>query len=252
MHVNTVCKNWLKLTLEIITSQLTSVNSLGKTLAIKLTKNNSIQDYKYFFYGLPSDYGLVGVHDRRIWLTLDDLSAAHELRTVFSPKISLAVFDLTNFQNYSENLVDNTVCLSWSVPVLEYQIHNIIKRIVNPSFSNTFISSGETKLVNAVPFFNFLSELTQQELQKQMMFFYYLTSMLVKHIDRTARDLPDTDLDIKFDQKIKTIFATELTLTDIESGLIYAANQVLGEDNLTARSRARAFYILRLFDKIYG
>lgn len=217
-----------------------------------MTENNNISEYKYFFYGSPAEYGLVGVHDRRIWLTLDNQYTAHELRTVFAPKVSLAVFDLTNFQNYHNTLLDNSVCLSWSVPVIEYQIHNIVKRIVNPSFANTFISSGETKLSNTIPFFNFLSDSSQHELQKQMMFFYYLTTVVFKNADRKLKNLPKAELDIEFDQKIKTIFSTELTLADIEFSMIAAANQMLGNDNLTIRSRSRAFCILQLFDKIYA
>lgn len=213
---------------------------------------NKITEYKYFFHGFPAKYALAGVHDRRIWLVVADQTIAHQLRTVFSSKVSLAVFDLSSFKNYCDKLIDNSVCLSWSVPVVEYQKHDIIKRIINPSFDDTFLASGQTELSNSIPFFNFLSESSQDELQKQMMFFYYLSFIVFKKIDNSMKDLPWTEIDTEFDQTIRTIFSTELTLADIEDGMIAAANHMLGQDQLTVRSRTRAFCILRLFDKIYA
>lgn len=206
----------------------------------------------YFFYGYPSIYALVGVHDRRIWLVLDSESAAHELRTAFSSKISLVIFNLTTFKNYHKNLIDNSVCLSWSVPVEEYVSNSIIKKIVNPTFTNTHVSASGGELSNTVPFFNFLSQQSQTELQQQMMFYYYLVYNVFGSADTMVPDFPISELDNIFDREIKTIFSTELTLSDIKATIISTANQLLGNDNLTTRSRNRAFYILRLFDKLYG
>jgi hypothetical protein len=214
--------------------------------------NPSIENYEHFFYGHSAQYGLVGVHDRRIWLVLDDPSIAHQLRTVFAPKISLAVFDLSTFNNYNKNLIDNSVCLNWSVPVDEYVAQGIIKKIVNPSFDDTFTSTGEHKLTNTVPVFNFLSESSQLQLQQQIMFFYHVICNVFTKNDRSVKNYPVTDADINFDQTINSIFSTELTLLDIEQQMILAANKQLGSDNLTVRQRSRAFCILQLFGKVYG
>jgi hypothetical protein len=212
-----------------------------------LTENNNLQDYKYFFYGRPSNYALVGAHDRRIWLVVSDENTAHEIRTAFASKISLIVFDLTTFTNNTTELLDNSVCLDWSVPVDEYVNLGIIKTITAPIFTTTYKSLGICSLLNAVPFFNFLSESNQQELQYQMMFYHYLLERVLNQ----SCDHTSTLFDIDVEQKIKLAFSTELTLSEIELKLSSTANEILASLDLTPYSRARAFGVLTLLGKLY-
>ena len=207
--------------------------------------NNINSDY--FFHGTPANYALVGAHDRRIWLVVVNEDTAHEIRLAFASKISLIVVDLRTFKNYSDGLIDNKVCLSWSIPVDEYIKLGIIKNIVTPVFTTTYKSSGEGMLVNSVPFFNFLSESNQKELQHQMMFFHYLLNMLFYVLSKYEKTL----FDIEVDQKIKLAFATELTIPNIKFKLVSTANEVIGYSDLTPHSRSRAFCVLRLLDKLY-
>jgi hypothetical protein len=211
-----------------------------------LTENNNLRDYKYFFYGHPSNYALVGAHDRRIWLVVSDEDVAHEIRTAFASKISLIVFDLRTFTNYTTKLIDNSICLSWSVSIDDYITLGIIKNITTPVFTDTYKSSG-TCVLNSVSHFNFLSETSQQELQYQMMFYYYL---LDRVFDQSC-DHTSTLIDIDVEQKIKLAFSTELTTSEIELKLSSTANEIIASTDLTPYSRARAFGVLTLLGKLY-
>lgn len=191
-----------------------------------------IQNSRYFFYGCPAKYALVGQEDQHIWLVLDNLALARIISQVFESKITTVVFDLTTFENYTPELIDNSVCFDWQVPV--NALHDVKVLATNDQKINSIIYTGEgTQLKNIVQHdILLLSKARCQELQQQLMCIY-----------KICRDFKPTDLPIL--NRINEIVVSNLELHEIELELYNLANEIMVE------SKPVAFRILQTLDRLY-
>jgi len=191
-----------------------------------------IQNSRYFFYGSPANYALVGREDQHLWLVTDNLNAAQFIVQAFKSKISLVIFDLTTFENYTPTLVDNTVCFNWQVPV------NILNNtsVLNTSDDkiNSSVYTGEKlQLQNIVEHdILLLSAERCQDLQQQLMCLHNI-----------CKDFTDADLAIA--NRVNEIVAVNLELNQIEQELYNLANLTMLENP------ASSINILNTLGRIY-
>jgi hypothetical protein len=191
-----------------------------------------IQNSRYFFYGSPATYALVGREDQHIWLVTDNLSTAQYLVQAFKSKITLIIFDLTTFKNYTPTLVDNTVCFNWQVPINvlnNTSILNTSDHIIN----STVYTGTELQLKNIVKHDILLLTAERcQELQQQLMC-----------IHNICREFKLTDVIIS--NRVKDIVSINLNLVQIELELYDLANELMLEDT------SMAITILNILGRLY-
>jgi len=194
-----------------------------------------IQNSRYFFPGLPTKYALVGREDRHIWLVLEDnLELAHFISHTFNSKITTDVFDLTTFENFSPNLVDNSVCFNWKVPFAAWNNINVLSKQKHP-----MVHLGtQSQLENAVDHDILrLSPDRCQELQMQLMLIHQIyTNTYWPNL------LPSA--------KIQKVVAVNLNLAQMESALYDLANEIMTENTSLATGLGLA--ILEVLQKIYA
>ena len=189
------------------------------------------QTNRYFFYGSPANYALVGLEDRRIWLVSNNLKLLKFIKQAFDSKITLVIFDLTTFKNYTLNLVDNTVCFNWQVPI------NILAdvRILDTRYidtSSTIYTGKNLHLINNTTHDLLLPIERCYELQQQLMCIHEI--------------LKDVDLDnTLITSNIKEIVSVNLELIEIELELYNLANKIILESSIDA------LYILTALGRLY-
>lgn len=186
-----------------------------------------IQNSRYFFYGSPANYALVGQEDQRIWLVTDDLNAAQYISQTFSSKITLVVFDLTTFENYTPSLVDNSICFNWQVPVNVLNATSVLNTSTDKI--NSIIYTGENlQLQNIIDHdILLLSADRCQELQQQLMCIHNI----YKSFELTNSVIAD---------KVGKIIAVNLELYQIEKELYNLANTEMIVHNNTSASMLTA------------
>jgi hypothetical protein len=189
-----------------------------------------IQNSRYFFYGYPAKYALVGLNDQHIWLVADDIQALQYIKQAFESKISTVVFDLTTFENHTPDLIDNSVCFNWQIFKNALSDTNVL----DVSDNNSKIYTGkENQLVNVVTHdIQLLSADRCYQLQEQLMCIYQI-----------CREFKTTDSSIA--NRIKEIVSINLELSQIESELYNLANQKMLE------SMQLSMHILTTLDRIY-
>jgi hypothetical protein len=180
-----------------------------------------IQNSRYFFYGSPATYALVGLEDQHVWLVTDDLCSAQFILQAFKSKITLTIFDLTTFKNYTPNLIDNTICFNWQAPV---NVLSTTAVLVKPDDNiNSIVYIGtDVELKNIVEHDILLLPMERcQELQQQLMC-----------IHNIFRDLDPTNL--KISDRVKEIVAVNLELPQMELELYNLATELILEDTQTS------------------
>jgi hypothetical protein len=190
-----------------------------------------IQNRHYFFYGSPANYALVSQEDQNIWLVTYNLSAAQFISQAFKSKITLVIFDLTTFENYTTSLIDNSVCFNWQVP------NNVLKNtsVLDTSDSkiNSTVYTGvNLQLTNIVKNDTLLLLTRCQELQQQL--------MCIHHICRSFNTT-----NIALADRVKEIVATNLNLSQIETELYNLANETILE------YPKESFDMLNILDRLY-
>jgi hypothetical protein len=191
-----------------------------------------IQNSRYFFYGSPATYALVGQEDQHIWLVTDNLNAAQFIVQTFASKITLVIFDLTTFENYTPTLVDNTVCFNWQVPVNVLNTTSVLDTPDNRL--NSIVYTGvKLELKNIIEHDILLLPANRcQELQQQI--------MCIHNICRNFK----TE-DCKIFDKVKEIVAVNLELAQIELELYNLANELMLEASDISMT------ILNTLDRMY-
>ena len=196
---------------------------------------------KYYHYN-TGRYALVDVFRRNIWLNIYDETIAHEIRRTFISKVGLIVYDLTAFENWSEQLVDSDCCLNWQVPVSFIEEH-ITPGLVNTAFDSTIFVQNKPNLMNqAVE--NLLSSERQTELQHQMLFYKLLLNCTRIHVPKksesywwTNSDIPTlTNNDAEILKNLRAIFSTEIHISEIEQQVLDLA-QFYFSSNVLVSSR---------------
>jgi hypothetical protein len=183
---------------------------------------------------LPAKYALVGREDRHIWLVLEDkLELAHFICHAFNSKITTDVFDLTTFENFSPNLVDNSVCFNWQVPFTAWNNINVLGKQKSP----TVYLGTHSQLENTVDHDIFrLSPDLCQELQTQLMLIHQIcTNTYWPELLPFAR--------------IQKIIEVNLDLVQMESALYDLANEIMTEN--PPLSTGVGLNLLETLQKIY-
>jgi hypothetical protein len=130
------------------------------------------QNSRYFFYGSPAKYALVGQEDQHIWLVLNSLELAKFISLTFESKITTVIFDLTTFENYTPELIDNSVCFNWKVPI--NVLHDTSVLVTdNEQIKSTVYTGSEMQLKEIFDHDILLLPANRcQELQQQLMCIY--------------------------------------------------------------------------------
>jgi hypothetical protein len=164
-------------------------------------------------------------------LVSNNLKLLQFIKQAFNSKITLVIFDLTTFKNYTLNLVDNTVCFNWQVPI------NILAdvRILDTRYidtSSTIYTGKNLHLINNTTHDLLLPVERCYELQQQLMCIHEI--------------LKDVDLDnTLITSNIKEIVSLNLELTEIELELYNLANKIILESSIDA------LYILTALGRLY-
>lgn len=146
-------------------------------------------------------YALVDPYYRHVWLNIRNEAIAHCIREIFWSKIPLIVFDLSQFDNYIETLIDNSVSLDWKIgPDYAYSVATA--SLLNPTLSKTQISYSSTKLINE-PNHSPLPVELQKNLQYQLMLCQFMMEPII--------NLKDSDIK----KSLSIIFQKELSTDNI-------------------------------------
>ena len=94
------------------------------------------------------NYALVDTCYRHIWINIREENVAHYIRTVFRAKAHTAVFDLSQFDNYTDNTVDSECSLNWKISPNDYSSPLLSVSITNQSFNQTQTQHLHNKLIN--------------------------------------------------------------------------------------------------------
>lgn len=173
-------------------------------------------------------YGLVDAYNRNIWMVADREDIMHEIRRMFFSKVVVVVYDLTTFDNYTNRLVDNSVCLNWYVPHTD--IRDTTISVNTSGHAELTKHASGLDLVNDFDRGNpNLAEARKKDLQHQLMMAYQL---LV-----TNTSLPP---------EVEESLAVELSVSDIEDAIETAASPYLNDVD------SQWVSILRTLGRLYG
>lgn len=191
-----------------------------------------IQNSRYFFYGSPAKYALVGREDQHIWLVVDNLQLAQFISQIFESKITTVVFDLTTFKNYTTDLIDNSVCFNWQVPV--NVLSDISVLATNDKKINSILYTGKGLELKNITEHDILllSAERCQLLQEQLMFLHNIC----QQVDLTNQLITN---------KIKDIACFNLELEQLEIEIYNLANTLMPVDANNAVS------ILKTMNRLY-
>lgn len=193
---------------------------------------------KYFDYGLPARYALVDSVSRSIWLVTPSEIWAHELKHIWSGKTNFTVYSLCSFENYSENILDNSICFNWSVAEV---VHPMADPVGLLTAQTTALASelNHPCLIekNTVT----LPEALAQDFQQQIM----LTYLLIKtwHENRMNEFAIDT-ANSHYEQ-YKLLAGRASTLEQLENSMAEC-----GQDNLINYTFITV-HILELLERLW-
>lgn len=186
---------------------------------------------------LNGRYGVVDVFRRNIWINTDDETVAHAVRKTFSSKAGLIVYDLSIFENVSQDppTIDSDCCLNWQIDI-EFNENVTNVNLVNPASSKTQTQHRSRLLVNK-PIVSLLTPDRQVELQQQMLLYAHILMETKLHVKLSEAEIQDHLIRLKLDpgsdydvsrfrilEQIDKIFARELNIADIERQLEDLAN----------------------------
>lgn len=181
-------------------------------------------------------YGLIDVFYRHIWINHWSEGMAHFVSRAFWSKASTVVYDLSWFENYSDQSIDYNVCLDWKIPVCQDWRTPVVRlSFKNQKLFNTQTTYESRHLINEPNGCN-LDPSQLRELQSQMLLlFSVLECLYYPHIKEP--DLLD---------ELVQIFATEIRTKDIYDRLYdMASTNISGCDQGYSK-------ILRLIDRLYA
>lgn len=187
---------------------------------------------RYFFYGSPAKYALVGREDQHIWLVTDNLELAQFISLLFESKITTVVYDLTTFENYTPELIDNSICFNWQIP--SNVLANISVLDTRDKQINSMLYNGkELELKNIINHdILLLSVDCCQELQQQLMCLHIICQRV--NLDSLV-----------ISNRLKEIVSCNLELEQIELKLYNLANELMTTEPSSAIS------ILQTLDRLY-
>lgn len=186
-------------------------------------------------------YGIVDLYYRHIWLNCQNETIAHEISRVFWSKATSVVFDLSWFDNYSDQQVDSSVSLNWKIPVCSDLSSMMLKMSLrNPFLLKTYTEYESKLLVNEPNHCN-LTHQQQLELQNQMM-------LLISIFECTRLHCPEYSTPERESMLIdlRNIFSTEIRTDIIRDQLCDLASTYVSAPN------DASVHLLKLLGKMYA
>jgi hypothetical protein len=184
-------------------------------------------------------YGIVDLYYRHIWINHWNEDIIHEVRRAFWSKVTTIVFDLSWFNNYSDQTVDSDVSLNWKIPICSDLRSSMLKMSLrNPVLFSTQTQYESKLLLNESTCCNLTTQ-QQKELQNQMLL---LISVLecIRFID------PKSNCSEEMISDIRNIFLSEITTDAIRKRLYELASDRI-ESPTDHFSK-----ILKLLGKLYA
>lgn len=186
-------------------------------------------------------YGLVDLYYRHIWLNHWNEAIVHQVSRAFWTKATTVVFDLSWFDNYSDQDIDTDVCLNWKIPVCT-DLESLILKL---SLKNTVLFNTQTQyesktLLNEPTACN-LTPQQQLNLQQQMLLMVSVlesTHLCCDEYSTPQREVLLTD--------IGNIFLTEISLDEIHKQLYNLASARIELPNDACAN------ILKLLGRLYA
>lgn len=187
-------------------------------------------------------YGLVDSFYQHIWLTISNEEVAHYTRKTFQGKTQMWVFDLTQFQNYSSNVINSNVSLDWQIKFSDYDSPHTFANLTNNKFDKTQINYSPDillKIPNQCP----VPKSRQKDLQNQMLLYANLVEKLIgkygTHINKLIEE------DSEFFNIFNKIFQTELDTNVINEQIYQLAINTMNDDCIPS------FVILNFLNRQY-
>ena len=163
-------------------------------------------------------YALVDVLYKNIWFNTYDKDICHRIKQVFSSKIQTSVFDLATFPDYSDTLIDSSVCLNWQIIDVDTVPLNIALKNNRTQSETHQASILNSQLVNAPNEYP-LSENRRRELQYQIYCYH--------HIIEKFKYIQSTDIGIDIIARLDKIFQVEIHIDTIKDKIYPLAMQYL-------------------------
>jgi hypothetical protein len=167
-------------------------------------------------------------------LLIDDPAVGFAIQDIFSSKLSLTVFDLSTYKNFTEDLLDNTICMDWQIPVVADL--NLIKTSeINELQTQLQRSDGQELIEYRAN--SALSYDRQLDLQKQLMLVYKLVSLVgVENLNPDIVRVCRTELSVwAMEQELgnvvrQSMFAvTDLQRLHTPKDILWLLNQTIYE-----------------------
>ena len=183
----------------------------------------------YYLPGYEPTIALIDTFYRMVWLTSNEEKICHRIRKVFVGKLTLTVYDIRSFANYTENLIDNEVCMDWRMSpsnvtlLIEHSLH--FREIAQTQQAQNQTLINEPTDMPLVP-------ARRQDLQKQLMLYH----VLLQDVDDSSSKLSDI---------VDDIFSVELSYQDVLSALASIPFDMMYDSFLGRK-------ILKLTNKLYA
>lgn len=156
-------------------------------------------------------FGIVDPYYRHIWLNIDNESIAHKIRLVFWCKTPSIIFDLSQFDNYADNIVDSEVSLDWKIETCDYNSFLLSASTSCEQFKKTQTHYSSKKLINE-PNHSPLPRELQIELQYQMLIYYII---LLYIVNRNCIDISNNHVINKIDKIFQSNISTDSICTEL-------------------------------------
>jgi hypothetical protein len=163
-------------------------------------------------------YALVDVLYKNIWFNTYDKDICHRIKQVFCSKIQTLVFDLTTFPEYSDALIDSSVCLNWQIIDVDTVPLNVVlknNRTLSETHHASILNSQLVNIPNEYP----LPENRCKELQYQIYCYH--------HIIVKFKNIKSTDIGVNIITSLDKIFQSEIHIDIIKDKIYQLATQYL-------------------------
>ena len=194
---------------------------------------------------ITGKYALVDYNYGFIWLTVPDYDAASLIKHTMSSHLTLVIVDLSQFEIYTDELIDSYVCLDWKVEVNS----NFLKRYIDAEqmygdiYNKVKFDIDNSSLIN-VPNHSMLTKERIIEVQRCIILLYQIHTH-ISNSYRTQRAHDKIEEIYKQDlNNICDIFRKEIYYNEVVDKLYQYANNIKYNLDLLV-------FILRAIDKAH-
>jgi hypothetical protein len=205
-----------------------------------MTGDNYAPDYVFGRYALVDyNYGF-------IWLNVSDIETAYLIKKVVTSHVTLVVVDLVQLDsNYSDQLIDNTVCLDWRVDLPTKSLMNYLEQELRQGVTIAPVDATGGQLTNCESH-TMLTKDRVVEFQKCLVLLYHIHLLVNPRQQQSIRMHSELTNYINTHlNNIYNIFSTEISYSQIVNQLYDYSN------NHLENSMPLTMIILRLIGRQY-